>query len=213
MPFLEPGLGRGSTPTAGGCMLPFPEASELPGEGVATKPQFCPRLLYPALAESRDLPPASWRWAWQPSLSGVMSSGASSEPLDTPPAPRETQTALLAPRPQVPGLGRRQVTGRRGGERQAARGRGPGKCTPQPISGLPSRWIQLQAPDHGTLQAPSYSSQSSIHWRRHTSSAGHRFRSAAAGLLPRGPTRVGFPRALSGWARAGWGFWWHCGEC
>lgn len=58
-------------------------------------------------------------------------------------------------------------------------GVGPGKCTSQPISGLPSQWIRLQAPDHRILQAPSYSSQSSIHWRRHTSSAGHRFRSAA----------------------------------
>ena len=138
MSFLEPGLGRGSTPTGRRMDAPFPGSLRAPGRRGATEPQPCPRLLYPALAEPRGLPPASRRWAWQPSLrrGDEASSGASSEPLDTPPAPRETQTSLLSPsprsqgfgsyRPPPGGLGRqRQVTERRGGETPAAWGRGP----------------------------------------------------------------------------------------
>lgn len=69
-------------------------------------------------------------------------------------------------------------------------GVGPGKCTPQPISGLPSRWIRLQAPDHLILQPPSYSSQSSILWCRSTGSAGP-------------PLPLGGCRVAASWAHQG----------
>lgn len=69
-------------------------------------------------------------------------------------------------------------------------GVGPGKCTPQPISGLPSRWIRLQARDHLILQPPSYSSQSSILWCRSTGSAGP-------------PLPLGGCRVAASWAHQG----------
>lgn len=71
-------------------------------------------------------------------------------------------------------------------------GREPRQVHSQPISVLPGRWIQLQACDHPTLQPPSYSSQSAIHWPCCTGSAGHCFRSASE-LLPHGLSGMGIP--------------------